>query len=58
MKDTYQPKVFANNIRDAILERFPADTASLPATCGEGQAFVVTTADGQKYFVSIQDFKE
>ncbi len=54
----YQPKVLANNIRTAILEKFQNDHVSLPASCGDGQAFVLTTSDGTKYFINIQFFKE
>lgn len=56
----YQPKVFANNLRQALLNTFPRDSASLPMGYmnGEGQAFVVTTADGTRYFVAITEAPE
>lgn len=59
MPHNYQPKVFANNIRQAILKTFPRDSASIPAGyCdGAGQAFVVTTSDGTRYFVAITEAK-
>lgn len=57
MSHKHQPKVVANAIREAILKRFQGDACSIPAGYRNGQGFVMTTADGTKYFVSVLPYE-
>lgn len=54
LKVGHQTKIVANNIKDALTDRFPDDTHSFPAGCMKGHAFVLTCRDGMRYFINVQ----